>query len=87
MANISKAKNINALNAGKTLTSSFRLDTRRTQLGDGWPGRRIPAAPRAAAVGVTPASGIPVKGMPAMYQDHVNAPLRIVTLEFFFFGR
>lgn len=56
----------------QTLTSSFRLDTSRTQLGDGWPGRRIPAAPRAAAVGVTPAKGIPVKGMPAMYQDHVK---------------
>ena len=41
-------------------------------MGEGWPGRRIPAAPRAAAVGVTPAKGIPVKGMPAMYQDHVK---------------
>lgn len=71
MANKSKAKTemLRQVCITEPLTSSFRLDTRRTQLGDGWTGRRIPAAPRAAAVGVTPASGIPVNGMPAIYQQ------------------
>lgn len=64
-------------------TSSFRLETSRTQLSDGWPGILSPAAPRAAAVGFTPASGIPVKGMPEttnerkkipMISSHLNVP-------------
>ena len=54
------------VNSETKLTSSLRLDTKRTQFGGlGCPGSLIPAL-RAAADGVTPARGMPVKGIPVI---------------------